>query len=154
MFAMPIKAPSQVDVLEVQNYILIGRSNRIRMGKSDPYADVRDSSAAILKDAQLITDSYNERIKKIRDGIERNALYKEIVMIQFGYDPVPRVGDFYEGHTITEIIENEFTVEIYGVSGKIPSKELKAIIEEAKKPEVLRDRMKRRGYRFAVLEKL
>lgn len=153
MYVMYDKAPKTIDALEVQNFIVMGRSNRLRMKKSDPYANVKDSAAAIMRDARLIAEQYNTKSKdKGVNEAKRMEMYKEIVHIQFGYDPIPRVGDFYMDHTVTDIIRSDNKVELYGVLGKLPKRELKRIIEDAAKLDCLRDKVKRRGYRFAVMQ--
>lgn len=153
MFGINIKAPRLIDVKEIAHYIRVGRMNRIQAGRSDPYAQEANFDEACIRDAAIIAKQYDEASKKATDA-ERMKLYKEIMRIQFGLDPVPRVGDFYEGHTVTDVVRVDTTVELYGVLGKLPKRELKIIIEEANKLDCLRDKTKRRGYRFAVLETL
>lgn len=153
MFAANEKAPRRIDVLEVQNYIIMGRSNRARMKKSDPYVNEKDSSAAIMRDATLIAQQYNAKSceKGTTDAV-RSGMYKEIMQIQMGYDPVPRVGDFYMKHTVTDVVHTAGVIEVYGVLGTLPKRELERIIEDAKTIDCLRDKVRRRGYRFIVLQ--
>lgn len=155
MFASDEKPPRTIGVLEVQNFISMGRSNRQRMRKSDPYENEKDSEAAIKRDAKIIVDQYNtaSRSKEMTE-LKRRAMYKDILMIQFGYDPIPRVGDFYQDHTVTDVIHTNNVVEIYGVLGKLTKRERERIVEDAATIDCLRNKVRRRGYRFAVLQSL
>lgn len=153
MFVMNGKAPRTLTAEETESFINMGRAARIRMRKSDPYQELSTKKlvAAIARDARIIADRYNEKAKGMTDA-QRMEMYKDTLNIQLGYDPIPRVGDFFEGHTVTDVVNTENKVEIYGVLGTLPKKEIKKIIEDANKLDCLRDKMKRRGYRFAVLE--
>lgn len=155
MFASDEKPPRSIDVLEVMGYISMGRSNRARMRKSDPYANEKDSDLAIRRDAAIIVQQYNERSReKGTTDDKRRVMYKDIMMIQFGHDPIPRVGDFYQDHTVTDVIHTEGRIEIYGVLGTIPKRERERIIADAATIDCLRDKVRRRGYRFCVLQSL
>lgn len=153
MFVMNGKAPKSLTAHETENFIHTGRAARIRMRKSDPYQGLSTKQllVATARDAKIIADRYNEKAKGMTDA-QRMELYKDTLNIQLGYDPIPRVGDFFEGHTVTDVVNTENKVEIYGVLGTLPKKEIKKIIEDASKIDCLRDKMKRRGYRFIVLE--
>lgn len=154
MYVIGDKIPKSVSVADIRRYINLGISERKRMGKNHPYEKCKtkeDRDAAIQRDAQAIADTFHAKWKTL--SLEKmRQFYKEIVQIQFGYDPVPRVGDFYEGHTVTDVISTDRRIELYGVMGKLRKKERERIIEDANKLDCLRDKMKRRGYRFAVLE--
>lgn len=153
MFVMNGKAPRSLSATETENFIHMGRAARIRMRKSDPYQGLSTKKllAATARDAKIIADRYNEKAKLMTDN-QRMELYKDTLDIQLGYDPIPRVGDFYEGHTVTDIVKTENSVDLYGVLGGLPKKQVKKIIEDANKLDCLRDKMNRRGYRFATLE--
>jgi hypothetical protein len=154
MYVIGDKIPKSVSVADIRQYILLGISQRNRMGKSNPYEKCKtkqELDAAIQKDAEFISESYKKKSKEVSLDKLRE-FYKEIVHIQFGLDPVPRVGDFYEGHTVTDVISTDRRIELYGVLGKLRKAERDRIIEDSKKLDCLRDKMKRRGYRFAVLE--
>lgn len=155
MFAANEKPPRLLDVLEVQNYILMGRSNRLRMKKSDPYVNEKDTSAAIMRDATTISQQYNtkSREKGMTDA-KRVEMYKEVTQIQFGYDPIPLVGDMYMDHTVTDVVHTDGVIEIYGVLGTLPKRERERVIADAKTIDCLRNKTRRRGYRFMVLQAL
>lgn len=153
MFVMNGKAPRTISASETENFIHMGRAARIRMRKSDPYQGLTTKQllVATARDAKIIAERYNGKAKLMTDA-QRMELYKDTQNIQLGYDPVPRVGDFYEGHTVTDVVKTENSIELYGVLGGLAKKEVKKIIEDANKLDCLRDKMKRRGYRFAVME--
>jgi GTP1/Obg family GTP-binding protein len=154
MYVIGDKIPKSVPAEDIKQYILLGRAARIRAKKSDPYANCATKEQleeAVKRDAKAIAESYKEKAKATTMEKLRQ-FHKEIVQIQFGLDPVPRVGDFYNGHTVTDVIETGNRVELYGVMGKLRKRELERIVEESQKPECLRDKMKRRGYRFEVIE--
>jgi hypothetical protein len=124
------------------------------MKLSDPYANFKSNEErkrAMLRDAGVIASAYNEKAKA-SNYTERMKFYQEIIDIQTGYDPLPKVGDYYKDHTVTDVVRTDKSYELYGVLGKMSKRELNGIIEESKKPECLRDKMKRRGYRFAIVE--
>lgn len=150
------QAPKRIGVRQIFFAIESGRKKRQRMKLSDPYAKYKDKAEckrAMLADAKIIADSYNEKSKECTYE-QRKTLYKEILQIELGHDPLPKVGDYYQDHTVTEIIRTDKSFELYGVLGKMSKRELKKIVEESQKPECLRDKMKRRGYRFAIVEVL
>lgn len=154
MYVIGDKIPLRVSVEDIRDYIVIGCAARVRAKKPDPYEKYKteeERDQAILNDARAIAATYREKAKTL--SLEKlRQFYKEILQIQTGYDPVPRVGDFYEGHTVTDVITTDRRIELYGVLGKLSKRERTRIIEEANKMPELRDKMKRRGYRFAVLE--
>lgn len=148
------QAPKRVGVQQIYHAIEAGRKNRKLMNLTDPYSKYKtdaECKSAMQRDAEYIANAYNEKVKELSYD-KRMEFFKEIIHIQTGYDPLPKVGDFYRDHTVTDIVRTDKTFELYGVLGKMSKREIKGIIEEANKPECLRDKMKRRGYRFAVVE--
>lgn len=150
------QAPKRIGVRQIFFAIESGRKNRQRLKLSDPYAkykDKKERKRAMLADAKIIADSYNTKAKDSTYE-QRKSFYKEILQIELGHDPLPKVGDYYQDHTVTEIVHTDKRFELYGVLGKMSKRELNKIVEESQKPECLRDKMKRRGYRFAIVEVL
>ena len=153
MFIMG-QAPKRIGVRQIYYAIESGRKKRQRMKLADPYAKYKteaECKRAMLADAKSIADIYNAKAKECTYD-QRATFYREILHIENGHDPLPKVGDFYRDHTVTEVVRTDKSYELYGVLGKMSKRELKGIIEESQKMECLRDKRKRRGYRFAIVE--
>lgn len=148
MFAIPNASPRLITAEEIEVYIRNGLANRRLQNKSTPYETEEDPEAAIKRDAATIAEQYNAKSRDAEFTEQlRLDMYRDVISIQFGFDPIPLVGDMYLGHTVTDVVYVKFgKVEIHGVKGKMKKRDREKLAQFHGTSYVLRDQAQRRGY--------